>query len=61
MTKNLKFLMLHFYKSEALQEHQVSDEDTVYKTRLEVLREAKKEIDIFLHMNEKIGMLLCLL
>ena len=53
--------MLHFYKSEALQEHQVSDEDTVYKTRLEVLREAKKEIDIFLHMNEKIGMLLCLL
>lgn len=56
VTQSLKYLLLHFYKAEALQECEMRGDDPC-RRRLIALREAKKEIEIFLNVNERTGIL----
>ena len=56
-TKSLKFLMLPFYKAEALQVFRGDGAGGIHAGRLDALRSARVEVDRFLSLNDRIGTL----
>ena len=56
-TKSLKYLMLPFYKAEALQVFRGDGAGGVHAGRLDALRAARVEVDRFLSINERMGTL----